>query len=250
MAGIIEELAAKTRAGGSGALPSASPRQGERKSSIILELAAKSGMNTNADINTLKSAATTGADTAAETEQKQNIGGFFGGVGYLANKVGVGFVSSLEGGIDYIAGGLAKLFGADDWAEEVMGTDWFDYSHPENWYNPSRGWQVAGDVFGGIGTSLPAMGAVAGAAALVGASGGALTPLAQGLISAGVAGLNAAGRSTSEAYKRTGTLGGKEWAYGTLSGITEGGVEGLSTALGLGAARLGTKPEEMPQRSL
>lgn len=256
MASIIEELAAKTRAGGGGALPSAaatagidayasaSPRQGERKSSIILELAAKSGMNINADINTLKNAATlpaTGADTAAETEQKQNTGGFFGGVGYLANKVGVGFVSSLEGGIDYIAGGLAKLFGADDWAEEVMGTDWFDYSHPENWYNPSRGWQVAGDVFGGIGTSLPAIGTVAAAAALVGASGGALTPLATGLISAGVAGLNAAGRSTSEAYKRTGTLGGKEWAYGTLSGTTEGAVEGLSTALGLGVARLGAK---------
>lgn len=239
MTSIIEELAAKTRAGGSGALPSAATSG--RKSSIILELAAKSGMNINADINTLKNAATTGADTAAETEQKQNTGGFFGGVGYLANKVGVGFVSSLEGISDYVLGGMAKLFGADDWAEEVMGTDWFDYSHPENWYNPSRGWQVAGDVFGGIGTSLPAMGAVAAAAAMVGASGGALTPLATGLISAGVAGLAAAGRSTSEAYKRTGTLGGKEWAYGTLSGITEGGVEGLSTALGLGAARLGTK---------
>lgn len=239
MASIIEELAAKTRAGGSGALPSAATSG--RKSSIILELAAKSGMNINADINTLKNATATGADTAAETEQKQNIGGFFGGVGYLANKVGVGFVSSLEGGIDYITGGLAKLFGADDWAEEVMGTDWFDYSHPENWYNPSRGWQVAGDVFGGIGTSLPAIGTVAAAAAMVGASGGALTPLAQGLISAGVAGLNAAGRSTSEAYKRTGTLGGKEWAYGTLSGTTEGAVEGLSTALGLGVARLGAK---------
>ena len=260
MAGIIEELAAKTRAGGSGALPSAaatagidayaeacasaSPRQGERKSSIILELAAKSGMNINADINTFRNAAVlpaTGADTASETEQKQNIGGFFGGVGYLANKVGVGFVSSLEGGIDYIAGGLAKLFGADDWAEEVMGTDWFDYSHPENWYNPSRGWQVAGDVFGGIGTSLPAMATVAGASVIAGLSGGTLTPLATGLISAGVAGLNAAGRNTSEAYKRTGTLGGKEWAYGTLSGTTEGAVEGLSTALGLGAARLGAK---------
>lgn len=239
MAGIIEELAAKTRAGGSGALPSAATSG--RKSSIILELAAKSGMNINADINTLKNATATGADTAAETEQKQNTGGFFGGVGYLANKVGVGFVSSLEGISDYVLGGMAKLFGADDWAEEVMGTDWFDYSHPENWYNPSRGWQVAGDVFGGIGTSLPAIGTVAAAAAMVGASGGALTPLATGLISAGVAGLAAAGRSTSEAYKRTGTLGGKEWAYGTLSGITEGGVEGLSTALGLGAARLGTK---------
>lgn len=239
MTSIIEELAAKTRAGGSGALPSAATSG--RKSSIILELAAKSGMNINADINTLKNATATGADTAAETEQKQNTGGFFGGVGYLANKVGVGFVSSLEGISDYVLGGMAKLFGADDWAEEVMGTDWFDYSHPENWYNPSRGWQVAGDVFGGIGTSLPAIGTVAAAAALVGGSGGALTPLATGLISAGVAGLAAAGRSTSEAYKRTGTLGGKEWAYGTLSGTTEGAVEGLSTALGLGVARLGAK---------
>ena len=51
----------------------------------------------------------------AETESYNN-GGPLGGVGYLGEKAAVGFMSSLEGIWDYTAGGLAKLFGADDWA--------------------------------------------------------------------------------------------------------------------------------------
>ena len=65
--------------------------------------------------------------------------------------------------------GFAKLFGNDEWAEEIIKTDWFGdwYSHPEEWFNPDKGWRFAGDVAGGIGTSLPAIGAAVGTAAAV-----------------------------------------------------------------------------------
>lgn len=180
--------------------------------------------------------------TVEKQEEKQkddkNTGGFIGGLGYLSEKVATSFVSSIEGISDYALGGLAELFGADDWAEKIMETDWLGdwYTHPDRWYKPSKGWQVAGDVASGIGTSLPAIGSVVAAGAIAGASGGTLAPAAAGLISAGVAGASAAGRSVSEAYKETGELGAKEWGYGTLSGIVEGGTEGLTNALSLGGA--------------
>lgn len=169
-----------------------------------------------------------------EEEAKKNQGGFFGGLGYVFEKIGLGFLSSIEGIWDYTAGGLAKLFGADDWAEQQFANDWVDYNHADEWYNPSEGWKVAGDVAGGIGTSLPAIVTVAAAGAITVASGGTLSPVAASLISAAVAGLGAAGRSTKEAYDQTGELGGKEFGYGALSGITEGAVEGLSAGIGAG----------------
>ena len=69
----------------------------------------------------------------AYESQSYNNGGFLGGLGYLGEKVAVGFMSSIEGIWDYAAGGLAKLFGADDWAEQQFANDWFGdwYSHPE-----------------------------------------------------------------------------------------------------------------------
>ncbi len=39
-------------------------------------------------------------------------------------KVGLGFLSGIEGIWDFAAGGLAKLFGADDWAEQQIANDW------------------------------------------------------------------------------------------------------------------------------
>ena len=104
----------------------------------------------------------------AYESQSYNNDGFLGGLGYLGEKVAVGFMSSIEGIWDYAAGGLAKLFGADDWAEQQFANDWFGdwYSHPEEWYNPSGGWQTAGDIAGGIGTSLPAIASVVAAAAI------------------------------------------------------------------------------------
>ena len=169
-----------------------------------------------------------------QEHQSQNNGGFLGGIGYALEKIGLGFLSGIEGIWDYTAGGLAKLFGADDWAEQQFANDWVNYNHADEWYNPSDGWKVVGDVAGGIGTSLPAIAGVAAAGAITVASGGTLSPVAAGLISASIAGLGAAGRATKEAYDQTGELGGKEFGYGALVGLTEGTVEELSAGIGAG----------------
>ncbi len=182
---------------------------------------------------------------AAQNAPKDN-GGFFGGIGYAFEKLGLGFLQSIEGIWDYTAGGLADLFGAHDWAEKQIANDWVNYGHADEWFNPSDGWKVAGDVAGGIGTSLPAISAVLIAvgttAAVTFFSGGTLTPvvtpLAAGLIGGAVAGLGAAGTATKEAYKETGQLTGKEWGYGTLSGFTEGAMEGVSDAIGFGVGSI------------
>lgn len=179
-----------------------------------------------------------------EENLNKNNGGFFGGIGYAFEKLGLGILSSLEGIWDYTAGGLAKLFGADDWAEQQFANDWVNYGHADEWYNPSKGWQVVGDVAGGIGTSLPAIAAVAAAGAITVASGGTLSPVAASLISASVAGLGAAGNATKEAYRQTGELGGKEFGYGALVGITEGAVEGISAGIGAGTGQVVKKVSE------
>ena len=174
------------------------------------------------------------AAAQAAAQREQNQGGFLGGIGYAFEKIGLGFLSGIEGIWDYAAGGLAKLFGADDWAEQQIANDWVNYNHADEWFNPSEGWQFVGDVAGGIGTSLPAIAGVAAAGAITVASGGTLSPVAATLIAGSIAGLGAAGRATKEAYDQTGELTGKEFGYGALSGFTEGAIEGVSTALGAG----------------
>ena len=173
-----------------------------------------------------------------QVAESQNNGGFLGGVGYLFEKVGLGFLSGIEGIWDYGAGGIAKLFGADDWAEQQFANDWVNYSHADEWFNPSDGWQVAGDVAGGIGTSLPAIAGVAAGAAIAYFSGGSLSPLAAGIISGSIAGFGAAGNATKEAYRESGTLGAKEFGYGFLSGATEAGVEILTAGMAKGSGRI------------
>ena len=174
---------------------------------------------------------------APTQEKEENVGGLIGGIGYLGEKLAVGTVSSIEGIVDYLGSGFAKLFGRDDWAENIIANDWFGdwYSHPEEWFNPGQGWQVAGDVAGGIGTSIPGMAASIGAAVLTGGS----SLVAQGVATAGASfltsGLGAAGRSTKEAYQQSGELTGKEFGYGALSGLTEGGIEVVSNLIGMGS---------------
>lgn len=179
-----------------------------------------------------RSAAITKA--AEEAEREKNQGGFWGGLGYVFEKVGLGFLSGVEGIWDYTAGGLAKLFGADDWAEQQFANDWVNYNHADEWFNPSEGWQTAGDVASGIGTSLPAVLGVAAAGAIAYFSGGSLSGVSAGIISGVIAGFGAAGNATKEAYRETGELGGKEFGYGALVGITEGTIEGVSGAIGAG----------------
>jgi hypothetical protein len=106
--------------------------------------------------------------------------------------------------------------------EAVLGNDWVDYSYADKWYNPSRGWQVAGDVAGGIGSSVPMI-------ALGFASGGA---------SLGFSFLGAAGSSMADAYKETGKYNNDVYNYGTLSGLTEAGVEALTMGIGTGTGKI------------
>lgn len=181
----------------------------------------------------------------AEEERQKNNGGFIGGVGYLGEKVGLGFLSGIEGIWDYTAGGLASLFGGYEgqkWAESQFANDWVNYNDADEWYNPSSGWKFAGDVAGGIGTSLPALGGVAVGAAVGYFSGGTLSPVAIDIISKSVAmglvGLSAAGNATKEAYRQTGELGLKEYGYGALSGATEAGMELLEGAVSAGTGRI------------
>lgn len=195
---------------------------------------AMSTLISNKKQNSVASQLVAGEKTESMLELEKNNGGFLGGIGYALKKIGLGFLSSIEDIWDFTAGGLAKLFGADDWAEQQFANDWVNYGHADEWYNPSDGWQFVGDVAGGIGTSIPAMATVAAAAAIAFFSGGTLTPLAAGLIAGTVAGVGAAGNATKEAYRQTGELGGKEFGYGALVGVTEGSVEGLSSAIGAG----------------
>ncbi|MBQ7333204.1 MAG: hypothetical protein IJW38_02525 [Clostridia bacterium] len=165
-----------------------------------------------------------------ETQEK-NKNGFWGGIGYTAEKLGLGFLSTFEGLIDYAAGGIAKLLGDDKAAEDIFNNDWVNYNHADEWYNPDEGWKLAGDVFGGIGTSL------------AGITAGAVTALATGGAGAGiaaslVAGGGAAGNATKEAYRETGKLDGKAFQYGALSGVTEGVLEAITGGLGAGSARI------------
>lgn len=185
--------------------------------------------------------AITSASQATE-QASQNNGGFFGGLGYLGEKIGLGFLSGIEGIWDYTAGGIAKLFGADDWAEQQFASDWVNYNHADEWFNPSSSWRVAGDVASGIGTSLPALAGAAAGAAIIYFSGGSLSSVGAKLIissiSAAIAGFGAAGNATKEAYRETGQLTVKEFGYGALSGATEAGVEFLTAGIRKGTGRI------------
>lgn len=166
---------------------------------------------------------------ATQSNEKTNNGGFFGGIGYTLEKLGVGFVSFHEGILDMLGSGFAKLIGNDEWAEDIIANDWFNYSHPEEWYNPGGGWQTAGDVSHGIGWSVPGIVATVLATKF---TAGSATPA---VVSFTLSGLGAAGRGTKEAYDQTGELTGKEYGYGLLTGITEGAIEAVSNKVGIGS---------------
>lgn len=190
----------------------------------------------NRRLNTIKqSAASTNenlaqfdAQTPAQTENPKNNGGFFGGVGYTLGKAGTGLLRGLERIWDFVAGGIADLFGADEWAQEQMENSPFDKWNEEldAWYNPNGVMEFVGDVAGGVGQMLPSI-------AVTAATGGAGAPVATGMFMT-----SAAGQSVSDAVKESGELGGKEWLYGTASGAVEGAIEGISG--GIGGTRLGT----------
>lgn len=183
------------------------------------------------------------SDTGVEKSIGSNNGGFLGGLGYLGHKLGLGVLSTIEGIWDYAASGVAKLAGADEWAERQVANDWVNYNAADEWFDPGTGWKVAGDVSSGIGTSLTSLVPVGVAAAITVASGGTLSPVAAQIIAAGaaassvgIAGGGAAGNAVKEAYQETGELTGKEYAYGTGVGALEGVIEGVSNLIGVGTA--------------
>lgn len=166
------------------------------------------------------------AQTDLQKDGKNN-GGLLGGIGYVGEKLGLGILRSVEGVTDFLVGGVADLFGGDEFAENVMKNDWINYSHADEWYDPGKGMSFVGDVAGGVGNMLPSIiitAATAGAAAPV--------ALAGSIASTGQFIGSAMGQSVSESVKESGTLGGKEWLYGTASGALEGGIEYLSGGIG------------------
>ena len=174
----------------------------------------------------LKSVSTESTQT---TKEEKNKGGLLGGIGYAGEKLGLGIVQGVEGIFDYVGAGILDLFGADDAAEDVLENDWLNYSHADEWFNPGEGWKVAGDVAGGIGTSIP--GLAAGVVAGVATGGASLVPTIAGLATSG---LSAAGTSTKEAFQESGELGLKEFGYGAIMGGVEAGTEFLSGKIGAG----------------
>ena len=163
----------------------------------------------------------------AEESKSENTGGLLGGVGYTLGRVGLGALRGLEGIWDFAAGGIADLFGADEWAYEQATESPFDdlTTELDAWYNPSEFMQFVGDVGAGVGQMLPSV-----AVAAIPGAGPAL--------STAMFTTSAAGMGVSDAAKTTGELGAKEWLYGGASGAVEGAIEKLSG--GIGGTKLGT----------
>ena len=163
----------------------------------------------------------------AEENKPENTGGLLGGIGYTLGRVGLGALRGLEGIWDFAVGGIADLFGADEWAYEQATESPFDdlTTELDAWYNPSEFMQFAGDVGAGVGQMLPSV-----AVAAIPGAGPAL--------STAMFTTSAAGMGVSDAAKTTGELGAKEWLYGGASGAVEGAIEKLSG--GIGGTKLGT----------
>ena len=168
---------------------------------------------------------TQGEAAASAKEEKKNKGGLFGGIGYLGHELGLGVLRSVEGVVDYTVGGILDLFGADDEADKMLKNDWVNYNAADEWYNPGKGWEFVGDVASGVGGMLPAV-------ALTAATGGT----AGAVLGSTMFGVGAAGQSVAEQTKKNGSAGGKEWLYGTGSGLLETGIELASGGIGGTAA--------------
>lgn len=141
-----------------------------------------------------------------------NKGGIGGGVGYVASEAGLGFVRSLEGITDFLAAGAVELFGNDELADEIMKNDWMNYNSAKEKYNPNTAMGFVGDISSGIGGMIPSL-----ALSLIPGAGPAL--------SVGATAASAAGQGVSGTAKESGTAGGKEWAYGALTGAVEAAIE-------------------------
>ena len=116
-----------------------------------------------------------------ETDTDYNKGGIGGGVKQVAGKFGTGIIGVGEGIWDFCAGGIASLFGNEDYAKRLMEDNIAGRMNEQldTEYNPSKGMQFAGDVASGIGQSTVGLAVSAGIGALVFVSGGTLAPAAE-----------------------------------------------------------------------
>lgn len=58
-----------------------------------------------------------------QADTDYNKGGLGGGLKYVAGKAGTGAFGTLEGIWDFTAGGIASIFGNDDYAKRLMEDD-------------------------------------------------------------------------------------------------------------------------------
>ncbi len=149
-------------------------------------------------------------------ERRKNRGS---GLGYIGKSALAGLGGVLEGAADLLVGTGALFSGDKAYAQHVFEDDkvggWQRQFTAE--YNPGSVMGFLGDTAAGVGQSsvflVPHVGAP--------------------LFFTGVM-----GSSTGEAVKTTGELGAKEYAYGILSGATEGALETLTGAGGQAARAL------------
>lgn len=156
------------------------------------------------------------------------------GAGYLAGQLGLGALGTLEGAAKAV---LTPFYMGN---KENLDKLYDSFSNTQKlskgmyeWYNPSKGMQIAGDVASGIGQMVPAI-------ALGAATGGA------GWVTAGTIGLSATGNAFQTAYEKTGKMGGREIGYGLMVGGTELALEKLTGVAGKAASRIaGTSAKQV-----
>lgn len=149
---------------------------------------------------------------AEEKKKKKNVST----VGYIGGKLGTGAASVIEGTLDLVGGTAAKLTGNNAYAEYLAKNDIVGGWNKtlDEGKNPNKVLKFIGDAATGIGQSSTLLIPYAGVP----------------LFYAGIT-----GNSISSAVQKTGTLGGKEIAYGAASGAMEGILE---TFLGKGIGKI------------
>lgn len=155
-------------------------------------------------------------------EMPKNNGGLAGGLEYIGASALAGVGGVFEGTFDLIGGGIAALTGDKAYAEylfknNVVG-DW--HKRIEDGYNPNKAVKFVADASSGVGQSATML----------------IPYVGVPLFFAG-----AMGQSTSGAVEKTGKLGFKEVAYGTLAGAAEGALEVVVGGAGSLLSSVGSK---------
>ena len=129
------------------------------------------------------------------------------GIAYVGGKIGLGALGLVEGTTDLIVGGLADLFGNDEFADYMFQqNNWVQDLNQklDEAYNPGKVGRFVGDVASGLGQSATFLIPYAG----------------QVMFLTGVA-----GNAVSSASQTTGEVGAREYIYGATSAALEWALE-------------------------